>query len=98
MFEAAEVGRSLSREDFKKLEPQIHQLFLSLQQRLGQSNKALIIIVAGVEGAGKGDDRKGDGDYAGHLSTVAGGPREGNTARLTLSGYSGPSAPRLGPL
>ena len=55
MFEAAEVDRSLSREDFKKLEPQIHQQFLSLQQRLRKSNKALIIIVAGIEGAGKGE-------------------------------------------
>jgi len=55
MFEAAEVGRKLSKEEFKKLEPEIHSLFLSLQQRLRESDKSLIIIVAGVEGAGKGE-------------------------------------------
>ncbi|MDA1371426.1 MAG: polyphosphate:AMP phosphotransferase [Proteobacteria bacterium] len=55
MFEAAEVGRSLSKEEYKRLEPEIHRLFLNLQQRLRKSGKALIIIVSGVEGAGKGE-------------------------------------------
>ena len=55
MFKAAEVDRTLSRQDFKKLEPEVHQQLLSLQQRLRKSAKALIIIVAGVEGAGKGE-------------------------------------------
>ncbi len=55
MFEAAEVGRSISKEDFKKLEPEIHNLILTLQRKLRASDKALIIIVAGVEGAGKGE-------------------------------------------
>lgn len=55
MFEAAEVGRSIPKEDFKKLEPEIHSLLLSLQRKLRESDKALIIIVAGVEGAGKGE-------------------------------------------
>lgn len=55
MFEAAEVGRVVSKEDFKKLDPEIHSLILSLQRKLRKSNKALIIIVAGVEGAGKGE-------------------------------------------
>lgn len=55
MFEAAEVGRVVSKEDYKKLEPELHSLFLVLQRKLRQSNKALIIIVAGVEGAGKGE-------------------------------------------
>ncbi len=55
MFEAAEVGRRVSKEDFKKLEPEIHHLILTLQRKLRKSDKALIIIVAGVEGAGKGE-------------------------------------------
>jgi AMP-polyphosphate phosphotransferase len=55
MFEAAEVGRTVAKEDFKKLEPEIHSLILSLQRKLRKSDKALIIIVAGVEGAGKGE-------------------------------------------
>ena len=55
MFEAAEVGRSLAKEEFKQLEPEIHRLCLELQQRLRVSGKALVIIVSGVEGAGKGE-------------------------------------------
>jgi len=55
MFEAAEVGRFLSKDEFKALEPIIHERVLSLQQKLRQSQHALIIIVAGVEGAGKGE-------------------------------------------
>ena len=55
MFEAAEVGRTLSKDEFKKLEPEVHSLFLSLQRRLRESDSSLVIIVAGVEGAGKGE-------------------------------------------
>ena len=55
MFEAAEVGRSLSKEEFKRLEPEIHRLFLNLQQQLRTSGKSVIIIVSGVEGSGKGE-------------------------------------------
>ncbi|MBT8146804.1 MAG: polyphosphate:AMP phosphotransferase [Gammaproteobacteria bacterium] len=55
MFEVAEVGRSLSKGDYKKLEPDLHYQLLTLQQRLRNSNKSLIIIVSGVEGAGKGE-------------------------------------------
>lgn len=55
MFEAAETGRSISKEDFKRIEPEIHHQLLLLQQELRHSDKSLIIIVAGVEGAGKGE-------------------------------------------
>lgn len=55
MFEAAEVGRSIAKAEFKKLEPELHNDLLSLQRKLRVSDKALIIIVAGVEGAGKGE-------------------------------------------
>lgn len=55
MFEAAEVGRAIVKDDYKRLEPEIHSLFLSLQRQLRESDKALIILVAGVEGAGKGE-------------------------------------------
>ncbi len=51
MFEAAEVGRSLSKEEYKKAEPEAHTRLLNLQMKLRQSGKALIIIVSGVEGA-----------------------------------------------
>ncbi len=55
MFEVAEVGRSLSKEEFKRLEPEVHFHLINLQQKLREQNRALIIIVAGVEGAGKGE-------------------------------------------
>ncbi len=55
MFEVAELGLSLSKEEFKLAEPAIHSQLLKLQQQLRQSNKSLIAIVAGVEGAGKGE-------------------------------------------
>ncbi len=55
MFEAAEVGRTLSKEEFKRLEPEVHNLFLQLQRRLRESDKTLVVIIAGVEGAGKGE-------------------------------------------
>lgn len=55
MFETAEVGRSLSKDEFKTLEPKIHERVLSLQRQLRESNHPLIIIVSGVEGAGKGE-------------------------------------------
>ena len=55
MFEVAEVGRSLSKIEYKKLEPELHFQLLTLQQQLRESRKSLIIIVSGVEGAGKGE-------------------------------------------
>jgi len=55
MFEVAELGRSLSKSEYKKLEPELHYQLLTLQQQLRKSNKSLIIIVSGVEGAGKGE-------------------------------------------
>jgi AMP-polyphosphate phosphotransferase len=55
MFEAAEVGRTLEKKEFKRLESEVHWQFLQLQHKLRQSNKSLIVIVSGVEGAGKGE-------------------------------------------
>lgn len=55
MFEVAEVGRSLSKKQFAAQEPDLHQRLLELQRRLRQSHSSLIVIVSGVEGAGKGE-------------------------------------------
>lgn len=55
MFEAAELGRTVSKSGFKEAEREIHQRVLHLQQRLRTSSRSLIIIVSGVEGAGKGE-------------------------------------------
>jgi len=55
MFEAAEAGRSISKKQYKQLEPEIHRVIINLQQRLRRSDHSLVIIIAGVEGAGKGE-------------------------------------------
>jgi len=55
MFEVAEVGHCLNKADYKKLEPELHFQLLTLQQQLRESKNSLIIIVSGVEGAGKGE-------------------------------------------
>lgn len=55
MFEAAEIDHKVSKEKFKEAEMELHHRVLTLQQRLRQSPKSLIIIVSGVEGAGKGE-------------------------------------------
>ena len=55
MFEVAEVGRKIGKKEFAALEPELHHRLLSLQHELRNSNSSLIIIVSGVEGAGKGE-------------------------------------------
>ncbi|MCY4265803.1 MAG: polyphosphate:AMP phosphotransferase [Gammaproteobacteria bacterium] len=55
MFEAAEVGRSLTKKEFDDLEPELHHTLLLLQQQLRQTRHSLIILVSGNERAGKGD-------------------------------------------
>jgi len=55
MFEAIELGRSLSKKEFKQAEQQFRAELLQLQQQLAGLNVPVLIIVAGVEGSGKGD-------------------------------------------
>jgi len=55
MFEAAELGRKLSKQEFQAIEPDLHTRLLKAQQALKNSNSSVIIIVSGVEGAGKGE-------------------------------------------
>ncbi len=54
MFEAAELGRSISKKEFKAREPQLHTELLEIQRALRDSGTPVIVIVSGVEGAGKG--------------------------------------------
>lgn len=55
MFEAAELGHKISKEDFNKEEPDLHTKLLSAQRALRETSIPVIIIVSGVEGAGKGE-------------------------------------------
>lgn len=54
MFETAELGRKISKADFAEQEPQLHAQLLTLQRRLRDLNVPVVIVISGVEGAGKG--------------------------------------------
>lgn len=55
MFEAIELGRALSKTEFKTAEERFRVELLQLQRQLAEAGIATLIIVAGVEGGGKGD-------------------------------------------
>ena len=55
MFEAAEVGRTLSKEAYKKIVPGLRAALLSAQQELRSARFPVIAVFAGVDGAGKGE-------------------------------------------
>ena len=55
MFEAAELGHKVSKKVFAKEEPEIHTALLNTQRELRKANIPVIVIVSGVEGAGKGE-------------------------------------------
>ena len=54
MFEAAELGRKISKKEFDEAEPVLHTKLLEVQRQLRKTNIPVIVIVSGVEGAGKG--------------------------------------------
>ena len=55
MFEAAEIGDSLSKKAYKKAVARLRISLLAAQRGLAASNRSLIVVVAGVEGAGKSE-------------------------------------------
>jgi len=55
MFEAAELGRTVSKSDFNKMEPELRTQLLDVQRKLRNSDISVMVIVSGVEGAGKGE-------------------------------------------
>ena len=55
MFEAAELGHKISKKDFEIKQPELHTQLLNTQRLLRNADFATIIIVSGVEGAGKGE-------------------------------------------
>ncbi|MGD9603971.1 MAG: polyphosphate:AMP phosphotransferase [Gammaproteobacteria bacterium] len=55
MFEAAELGRKVSKKDFAAEEPGLHTALLEAQRQLRGTRIPVIVIVSGVEGAGKGE-------------------------------------------
>jgi len=56
MFETAELGRTVPKDVYKKSEPVLRQELLDLQTRLRKQGQSQVILVfAGVDGAGKGE-------------------------------------------
>jgi len=55
MFEAAKVGRKIDKATFKAQEQQLRTELLMVQRELRQTDIPLIVLVSGVEAAGKGE-------------------------------------------
>jgi polyphosphate kinase 2 (PPK2 family) len=55
MFEAAELGRKISKETFKARAPKLREALLDAQQRLRSAPFPVIVVFAGVDGAGKSE-------------------------------------------
>ena len=55
MFEAAELGRTVTKEEYAKRAPVLREALLEAQQRLRASPFSTIVVFAGVDGAGKGE-------------------------------------------
>src|SRR5262245_61133818 len=55
MFEAAELGRSIPKEQFKAKVPGLRIELLDTQRQLTSARFPVIVVFAGVDGAGKGE-------------------------------------------
>lgn len=55
MFEAAELGQKVEKRVFAEREPRIHTALLELQREIRVQGIPVVVIVAGAEGAGKGE-------------------------------------------
>lgn len=55
MFEATKVGRSVSKEDFKEQQEELRTQLLAVQRELRHTDVPVIVIISGVEAAGKGE-------------------------------------------
>ena len=55
MFEAAELGREISKEDYKAQIPDLRAELLQVQFALSKTNHPVVILISGTDGAGRGD-------------------------------------------
>ncbi|MBI2318417.1 MAG: polyphosphate:AMP phosphotransferase [Betaproteobacteria bacterium] len=56
MFESAELGHRIAKEEWKQEEPKLREALLNAQFDLGELKKfPVLIIIGGVDGAGKGE-------------------------------------------
>lgn len=81
MFAEAEADPCLSKDEFKPLEARLRVALLNAQyERLNKAEKSLLVVVAGVDGAGKGATVNLLNEWMDprHIRTLAYGPREGD--------------------
>lgn len=55
MFEAAELGRTIPKEEYKARIPTLRTELLETQRQLTSARFSVIVVFAGVDGAGKGE-------------------------------------------
>jgi AMP-polyphosphate phosphotransferase len=55
MFESAELGRKLSKKEYETQEPELRMQLLEVQEDLKRAPFPVIILIGGVDGAGKGE-------------------------------------------
>jgi len=55
MFEAAELHRKVTKDDYEAALPEIRSRLLKAQRELRKTKRAVIVILSGVEGAGKSE-------------------------------------------
>lgn len=55
MFEAAELGRTVAADEYRRREPTLREELLDVQARLRDAPFPVIVVFAGVDGAGKGE-------------------------------------------
>jgi len=55
MFEAAELGRAMSKKDYHRQVPVLRRELLAVQQELRRADFPVIVLFAGVDAAGKGE-------------------------------------------
>lgn len=55
MFESAEIGSRIEKAEYKREAPKIRTALLAAQRRLGETPLSVVVLVGGVEGAGKAE-------------------------------------------
>ena len=55
MFEGVELRQKLSKADYEAEVPRLREALLAMQARLQESDRSVVIVIAGAEGAGKGE-------------------------------------------
>jgi AMP-polyphosphate phosphotransferase len=55
MFESAELGHRVPKKDYEREVPQVREALLRLQAELAEADFPVIIVIGGVDGAGKSE-------------------------------------------